>query len=202
MNANGDQDKIIEAATQLFSALGFDATTTELIAESAGVDIATVRRRFRSNTELYRTVMKRAARTEQEALADAVAAFTPTRQAMHRLLDDYLDLYATRPDLLGLWLHRRTGDAADTADFDEGHVKPRLGWIADALREHVPDPGQLDYALWSFPWVVSGFLGHGMIHSDGRPAHLPGHPVAGRELEAFRAYLHTLADRLLDLPDR
>ncbi|KAB2345899.1 TetR/AcrR family transcriptional regulator [Actinomadura rudentiformis] len=200
-NADGERDRIVEAAMQLFSALGFDATTTELIADSAGVDTATVRTSFRSNAELYRAVMRRAAKAEQAALREAVEDFTPTRQAMNRLLDDYLDLYAARPDLLGLWLHRRTGDAADTADIDEHHVQPRLSWLVDSLREHVLDPGQLDYALWSFPWVVSGFLGHGMIHTDEKRSRGPGQPVTDRELEAFRTYLHTMADRLLGLPD-
>ncbi|MEU5878784.1 TetR/AcrR family transcriptional regulator [Spirillospora sp. NPDC047279] len=200
-DSSGERDRIVRAATQLFSALGFDATTRELVAESAGVDGATLRRHFPGNTELYREVMRQAAQAEQDALIEAVLAFTPTRQAMNRLLDDYLDFYASRPDMLGLWLHRRTGDAADTGDLDESHTRPRLGWIATAVREHVPDPGQLDFALWTFPWVVSGFLGHGMIHSDGQNGRRADQSVTDRELEAFRAYLHTLAHRLLALPD-
>jgi AcrR family transcriptional regulator len=200
-SSDSEGDRIVQAATQLFAALGFDATTTELIADSAGVEVAEVRRSFRSNVELYREVMKRASRAEAEALAEAVIAFTPTRQAMERILDAYLDFYAARPDLLGLWLHRRTGDAADTLDLDERQARPKLAWFADAIKDHVPDPESLDYALWTFPWVVSGFLGHGMVHADGRRQRRFGQPVSGPELEAFRAYLHTLAHRLFALPD-
>jgi hypothetical protein len=104
-----------------------------------------------------------------------VLDFKPTREAFDRIMDAYLDFYAAHPDLLNLWLHRRTGDAIDTADLDREYTQPYLAFLTGALAGYVPDPAQLDYALWTFPWAVSGFLGHGI-------------------------YLHVLAHRLLDLP--
>ncbi|GAA1536813.1 hypothetical protein GCM10009678_19020 [Actinomadura kijaniata] len=195
-----DRQRIVRAATRLFAALGLDGTPTELIAEAAGVPPGTSRRYFRSNTDLYREVMERAAAAERKALADALDAFTPTHQGMVRVLDAYLDFYASEPDMLGLWLHRRAGDAADTADLDERHSRAKLTWIAAAVRDAVPDPSGLDYALWTFPWVVSGFLGHGMVYSADRGGRFGDGHVNRQQLEEFRAYLHTLAARVLALP--
>lgn len=201
MNDESVRSRIVAAGTRLFSALGFDATTAELIASTAGVPVSDVRRFFRGNVELYREVMRQANEAERNALSDAIVSFTPTRQAMERLLDAYLDFYASRPDLLGLWLHRRTGDAADTLDLDHLHSQPKLAWLIRVIKDRVPHPDQLEYALWTFPWAVSGFLGSGTVLADGHRRRAFGDPVTGPELESFRAYLHTLAHRLLALPE-
>ncbi|GAA0227249.1 hypothetical protein GCM10009527_024520 [Actinomadura nitritigenes] len=204
MSADADLDRIIDAATRLFAELGFDGTSPRLIADAAGVDPATVDRLTGGKTELYRKVMRRATDAEKRAVGGAVGDFTPTRQGVERLVDRYLDFYAAHPEYLGLWLHRRTGDAADTADLDELYVRPRLGGVAEALREAVPGDIDLDLTIWTFPWVISGFLSQRALgtrtgaesDTDG-----PYRNISPDELERFRAHLHTLLERMLTLPD-
>ncbi|MDL4820620.1 TetR/AcrR family transcriptional regulator [Actinomadura opuntiae] len=204
-----DLDRIIDAATRLFAELGFDGTSPRLIADAAGVDAGTVTRLTGGKTDLYREVMRRATDAEKRAVAGAAGGFTPTRQGVERLLDEYLDFYAAHPEYLGLWLHRRTGDAADTADLEEQYVRPRLGSIVKALREAVSDDIDLDLTIWTIPWVISGFLSQRALGTrSGEAAEAakddsdgPYRKISPAELERFRTHLHTLLERMLALPD-
>ncbi|MGI5170652.1 TetR/AcrR family transcriptional regulator [Spirillospora sp. CA-253888] len=202
MNAPPDSDRIIEVATRLFAALGFDGTSLQLIADTAGTDVASVRRTVGGMTDLYRTVMQRAYAAEQAALEQALVAFTPDRRSVNRLLDDYLDFYVAHPELLGLWLHRRTGDAADVGELEDRYVRSRLTGLVGIFQEFAPRDVNLELAIWTVPWVISGFLGHGVVHSD--PERTPrqfGEAIPYDDLETFRTYLHTLMARLLPFPD-
>jgi AcrR family transcriptional regulator len=205
MSADADLDRIIDAATRLFAELGFDGTSPRLIADAAGVDPAAVDRLTGGKTELYREVMRRATDAEKKAVGGAAGGFTPTRRGVERLLDEYLDFYAAHPEYLGLWLHRRTGDAADTADhLEEQYVRPRLGGIVEALREAVPGDVDLDLTIWTIPWMISGFLSQralGTRPDEASDTDGPYRKVAPAELERFRTHLHTLLERMLLLPD-
>ncbi|KAB2371393.1 TetR/AcrR family transcriptional regulator [Actinomadura montaniterrae] len=205
MSSDADLDRIVDAATRLFAELGFDGTSPRLIADAAGVDPASVDRLTGGKTELYREVMRRATDAEKAAVGGAAGGFTPTRQGVERLLDEYLDFYSAHPEYLGLWLHRRTGDAADTADLEEQYVRPRLGGIVEALRAEVPDDVDLDLTVWTIPWVISGFLSQRALGTrvDEEEAETDGpyRRVSPAELERFRAHLHMLLERMLMLPD-
>ncbi|MWA00345.1 TetR family transcriptional regulator [Actinomadura sp. LD22] len=204
MSSDADLDRIIDAATRLFAELGFDGTTLRLIADGAGVDPATVDRLTGGKTELYRQVMRRATDAEKKAVGGAANGFTPTRQGVERLLDQYVDFYSAHPEYLGLWLHRRTGDAADTADLEEVYVRPRLGGIVEALREVVPGDVDLDLTVWTIPWVISGFLSQralGTRVDEETDTSGPYRNISPDELERFRNHLHMLLQRMLMLPD-
>ncbi|WP_067474817.1 TetR/AcrR family transcriptional regulator [Actinomadura hibisca] len=201
MDAPPDRDRIIEVATRLFAALGFDGTTLQLIADTAGTDVASVRQAAGGMTDLYRTVMRQAYEAEQAALEEVLVTFTPTREGVNRLLDAYLDFYVAHPDLLGLWLHRRTGDAADVDDLEDRYVRSRLSGLVEIFQEFAPGDVNLELAIWTVPWVISGFLGHGVVHSDpGRSPRRLGETIPADDVEEFRIYLHTLMARMLPFP--
>lgn len=199
MSADTDTDRIIDAATRLFAELGFDGTPLGLIADAAGVDTADISRLTGGKTDLYREVMRRATEEEKVYVSGAADGFSATRQGVGRLLDEYLDFYAAHPEYLGLWLHRRTGDAADTPDLEERYVRPRLGSIVQALREAVPEDVDLDLTIWTIPWLISGFLSQRASWTPDAEA--TRGPVSAEELERFRAFLHMLLQRMLTLPD-
>ncbi|QKG19564.1 TetR/AcrR family transcriptional regulator [Actinomadura verrucosospora] len=203
MSGGTDLDRIIDVATRLFAELGFDGTSARLIADAAGVDPATVDRLTGGKTELYREVMRRATDADRAAISGAAEGFAPTREGVERLVDQYVDFYAAHPEYLGLWLHRRTGDAADTGDLEEQYLRPRLGGIVEALREAVPENADLDLTIWTIPWVIFGFLSQRALGADpdGEPAtDGPYRRVSPEELERFRGYLHRLLERMLVLP--
>jgi AcrR family transcriptional regulator len=196
-----DDDRIIGAATQMFAELGFDGSSLGLIADAAGMDPAELRARVGSKSELYKAVMRRMHREEQAAVADAIAGFTPTKPAMTRLLDAYLDFYADNPQMVSLWLHRRMGDAIDITEIEEKYARPSFTFMADLLRHAVPEDLDVDYVLWTIPWLVSGFLSNGVMHSGPHgESHGEGMHLTPADVQDFRRYLHGLMDRILPLP--
>ncbi|MFC6879043.1 MULTISPECIES: TetR/AcrR family transcriptional regulator [Actinomadura] len=194
-------ERIIAVATELFAELGFDGTSLRMIADAAGVGVASVTDLVGGKTDLYRAVMMRAHEAERAALADATVAFTPTRQGMAGVVDAYFDFYAGNPRMVSLWLHRRMGDAADIAELEELYVRPPFARLAGALRGAAPEDIDIDYALWTIPWLISGFLSSGIMHSDpDAHGHGEGMHLTPQDLADFRRYLHQVVELLLPLP--
>ncbi|WP_433337369.1 TetR/AcrR family transcriptional regulator [Spirillospora sp. CA-294931] len=198
--SDAQAERIVVVATQLFAELGFDGSSLGLIAEAAGVGTAAINERFGGKNELYRAVMLRAHQAERAALAEAAAAFTPTRRGLGDLIDAYLDYYAANPALVSLWLHRRMGDATDIAEMEELYVRPGFTKLAAALSEVAPGDVDIDFVLWTIPWMVSGFLSSGVMRS-AQSDHVENTGPDPHDLAEFRRYLHQVIERMLPLPD-
>ncbi|GAA3934251.1 hypothetical protein GCM10023085_14520 [Actinomadura viridis] len=193
---------IIAVATRLFAQLGFDGTSMGMVADAAGLDPATLTERIgMSKSDLYRAVMERAHEAQKVAVGDALASFTPTGTALADLADRYLDYYARNPETVGLWLHRRMGDAADISDLEERYIRPPFVRVAEALRGRAPDI-DVDYALWSIYWVMTGFFSTGVMHTGASGhRHGTGLHLLPEDIEDFRRHLRRLVTRLLPLPE-
>ncbi|TMR40621.1 TetR/AcrR family transcriptional regulator [Actinomadura geliboluensis] len=200
-SSSSEADRIIDKATLLYAELGFDGTTTDMIAESARVDKAALRRLFPSSGALYRAVLNREMEAQEAAAAEPMATLAPTRQALERLVDSYLDFNIKRPELMKLLQHRRTGDAADAADIEYQNLTPWLTWMTDKLHDAVPEPDYLEYLLWTIQWTIAGFFSHGVVYSDPLHQRPRGEPIPTAEVEEFREYLHYLMSRLFELPE-
>lgn len=192
-------ERILAVATRLFAALGYDGTSTRLIAEAAGLNIATVAYHVGGKRDLYLMVMERAHQAERAALESAVARFTPTAEGARLLADAYLDFCVENPEIPALWMHRWLSDASDVAHLEGMYVKPLLGLVVEAVREAVPEGADADveYAIWTVVWCVHGFSRGGVL-DDG------GHRRRGgddsKALARFRAHLHRLVEQMLPIP--
>ncbi|WP_344842108.1 helix-turn-helix domain-containing protein, partial [Nonomuraea dietziae] len=60
-----EDSQLLDTATRLFAAMGYDGTPIEQIAEAAGVGVADLRRAFGGKRELYLAVMERCHQTER-----------------------------------------------------------------------------------------------------------------------------------------
>ncbi|MGW0202359.1 TetR/AcrR family transcriptional regulator [Nonomuraea sp. NPDC003201] len=85
----GERESIVRTATRPFAALGFDGTSTEQIAEAAGLDTAALSAHFPTKRGLYLTVMEEAHRVLSEVIvarADELRDTPPERrpEALHR----------------------------------------------------------------------------------------------------------------------
>ncbi|REF00859.1 TetR/AcrR family transcriptional regulator [Thermomonospora umbrina] len=203
-----ETERLIGTATRMFAELGFDGTSTRLIADAAGVDMPTLLARVGTKPQLYRAVMHRADEAEREALRSAVAVYTPSRQGIIELADAYLDFHASHPHVMALWLHRWMGDAADVPGLEDLYTRPLSTLVAETVRDQVPDDVDPDYLVWTVVWCVFGFLSGGILYSDPERTAFrrsrgeglgPGEPTA---LADFRRHLHTLVDRLFTPVDR
>jgi AcrR family transcriptional regulator len=191
------RERILDAATRLFAGLGYDGTSTRLIADSAGLNIATVAYHVGGKRDLYLAVMERAHRAERAVLEEALTGFTPDPGGVRRLVDRYLDFCLDRPEIPALWMHRWLSDAADVVHLEGLYVKPLLASVGEAVREAAGDGVDVDYAVMTVIWTTHGFCGGGVLDGDGRRTG----PDDPKQVARFRAHLHRLVARMLDLPD-
>ncbi|MFI6298467.1 TetR/AcrR family transcriptional regulator [Nonomuraea sp. NPDC050790] len=197
------QENIVKVATQLFAALGYDGTSTRQIADAAGLNIATVNYHVGGKRELYLTVMERAHTAERAALEASLARLSGADpvDAIHRLVDDYLDFCVEHPEVPALWMHRWLSDASDLTDLERQYVRPLVDAVTRALEPAVTagviGPGvDVEMAMWSVIWCVHGFAKGGVLDAEGERRGA-GDRVA---LRRFRTHLHQTVHRTLALP--
>ncbi|MBE1531248.1 TetR/AcrR family transcriptional regulator [Actinomadura algeriensis] len=198
MTSDSGRERIIDVATRLFAALGYDGTSTRLIAEAAGLNIATVAYHVGGKRDLYLAVMERAHQAERAALEEAVRelpAGGADAAALLALVDRYVDFCAANPAIPALWMHRWLSDAADVAHLESLYVRPLTDMIVDAVREVVGDGVDVEYAVWTVIWATHGFARGGVLDADGRRRGMDD----TAELARFRAHLHRLVTATLGL---
>ncbi|WP_433430175.1 TetR/AcrR family transcriptional regulator [Nonomuraea sp. CA-141351] len=198
----GEQAAILRAATRLFAALGYDGTAIEQIAEAAGVDAAAVGTHFASKRRLYLTVMEEAHRALAavlDARAGELRAAPPERraEALHRLIDGYIDLCAENPEIPALWMHRWLSDASDI-DLEPLNAQALTQRSIDSI-DTLAKPAGADgqFITYTMIWCIHGFAMSGVLDGTGQRRHA-GDP---RTLRRFRAHMHQLIARGLQLPD-
>jgi AcrR family transcriptional regulator len=92
-------DDILDAATALFAAEGFDRANMDAIAAQAGITKPTLYARFGSKEGLFRAAVEREYEVRKARLFDAYAdrEQAPFRERLHRWSSAYFDLVRERP---------------------------------------------------------------------------------------------------------
>ena len=188
--------RILHSALRLFAGLGYDATTTEMIADAAGVAPETVmeaggkRGLYYASLDLTRDALREIThRTLEEVPRD--------REGLHRLFDRHLDFFFEHPESLFLWTHRALSDAADLTDIEERYATPIWEAVADAFGgSDLVNDDEYRLRMHVIDWTLRGFVVGGLRRADGTVAGLDD----PRARELFRAYLHRLLDVLPDPP--
>ncbi|WP_106396392.1 TetR/AcrR family transcriptional regulator [Actinocorallia populi] len=188
---DAERERIVDVATRLFAELGFDGTPWRLIADTTGVETGTLTGLFGDKASLYREVMLGVHQAERDALVEAAASFTPTRQGVIDLVDAYLDFHVEHPQVVALWLQRWIGDAADIPDLEE-RVRSLSVMMASAVQEVTAPDIDAEYMIWTIVWCVHGFLSGGIQHPGPHRYHARGEPLSPQALRRFRAHLHAL----------
>ncbi|GII52063.1 hypothetical protein Pth03_04520 [Planotetraspora thailandica] len=193
----GSQSEVIlEVATRLFAALGYDGTSIRQIADATGLDITTITEQVGLKRDVYLAVMERAFQAERAAIESAAAEFEATG-SVHRLFDRCLDFYIEHPDIVALWIHRWLLDAADVAELENQYVEPLTGLIGKSVGNLLPDTDiDIEYTLWTVIWAVHGFVKGGAMEADGQ-VQWPSNP---QSLRRFRRTIHQMLHRHLGLP--
>ncbi|MFF5207652.1 TetR/AcrR family transcriptional regulator [Streptosporangium sp. NPDC000396] len=198
----GQREMILQVATRLFAALGYDGTSTRQIAEAAGLNIATVSYHVGTKRDLYLAVMERAHRTHTAVLEAAVKdlmAASPERKvaAVHRLIDSYIDFCAENPEFPALWMHRWLSDASDITHLEPQYVQPLAQLVIDTVAPvATAGDADLDYTINSVIWCVHSFVQSGVLDKAGERRG----PDDPRALRRFRAHMHQMVHRTLGLP--
>lgn len=161
------RDRIIGAATRLFAELGYDGTSTRMIADAAGLGTPVIASEIGSKRDLYLAVMERAHQSEQGVLEAAAAEFTPDRAGVERFVGSYLDFCVANPQIPALWMHRRLSDAADIAEMEKLYVLP-AGLLGVETLRTVARPGvAVEFIVWTIVWCIHNFVAGGVLNLAG-----------------------------------
>lgn len=161
------QDRILAGATRLFAQLGYDETSTRMVAEVVGVNAAEVSAYFGSKRDLYLAVMERAHKAEQAVLEGAAADFTPDLAGVHLFIDRYLDFCVANPEIPGLWTQRRLSDAADIAEMEKLYILPAGLLGANSFRQAARPGVDVEFAVWMTVWCIHNFVQGGVLNAAG-----------------------------------
>lgn len=185
-----ERDRLVEAAARLFVQLGYDATTMQMIAATAGMDVPEAGRLAGSKQQLYLEVMRGLTADEAAYMGAAAREATPDVAGLHKIADSYLDFSVAHPELRALWVHRWLMDAADIQDV-EALYRPLLDSTIAMFRGRVRGDYDLELGIWNIIWIVNGFIHVGIVDEKGR-RRFADHPPT---LRRFRAYLHDVIER-------
>ncbi|BCJ68825.1 TetR/AcrR family transcriptional regulator [Polymorphospora rubra] len=105
---------ILRVATALFARHGFDAVGVRHVAAAAGVDVSTVHHHTGGKADLYEACFARVFEAERRAMEPALARARERLDAggeglldaLHDVLDAFVDFLTGQPETTGLWLRR------------------------------------------------------------------------------------------------
>ena len=97
-NKADKQQRIFEAASELFAGLGYSAVTTQMVADRADVGTGTLFRYASSKAELLMMVMNEQMRLDTRAGIDAAASGTSPTEAIMALLAPQIHLPLAFPE--------------------------------------------------------------------------------------------------------
>lgn len=185
-DADGElRNHILDSAQSLFGQLGYDGTTLEMIAQSAGVPTSVVKEHFGDRRSVYEDVFRRT-QEPMDALLGLLSEESglPIEVRVERHLNRFIDYVGGNPDLSAMWQQRRMGDAADLHEIEERYALPQFKRLAQASAEVFREDVDLALMLWTLIWTIDAFFNN-----------LPGGVGAERSPEAvarLRRHLFSL----------
>ncbi|MEU7832788.1 MULTISPECIES: TetR/AcrR family transcriptional regulator [unclassified Nonomuraea] len=196
-----ERELILRVATRLFAALGHDGVSIGQIGEAAGLTTAAITPLFPTKRHLYLAVMERAQQLLSAVIykrAGELKAAAPEERptALHRFIDGYIDLCVEHPEVPALWMHRWLSDASDIEELESLSAQPLAQYAVDSITAlAAPVHADAQFTMYTMVWCIQGFSVSGILDTTGQRRH-PDDPDA---LRRFRAHMHQLLDRLLDL---
>ncbi|ROO88625.1 TetR family transcriptional regulator [Actinocorallia herbida] len=187
MTEQTSRARLLHAAARLFAELGYDQTTSTLIAGAAGVPVEEIASEFGGRRALYLAVYQEAQSHDLQLVSDHMRPGF-TRDDYHRLIDDYIDSIEGSPYLAALWIQRWMNDATDIRDVEQSYAKPQTERLIPALAAIARDGVDAELTLLTLVWTIQ------MHTVAGSPLGTPG--GGPRERARFRAHVHTLVDAL------
>ncbi|WP_181663157.1 TetR/AcrR family transcriptional regulator [Actinomadura madurae] len=192
LRANEERDVLAErvrtVATRLFADLGYDAVSTSMIADAAGVTMREMGELYSSRAALYRDAIGRLAMLWRDQIRMTLKDAKPGADSIIALADEYIDFCLSHPAFPRLVIFRWMSDASDILGIEEEILAPALRGAVDFFRQSAAPEVDAEAALWSLGWVIHGYLQAGFLDTLARPTP-PGDPATH---DRFRRHLHQL----------
>lgn len=100
---------ILEAAEQVFAERGFEAAKVQEISKLAGLSMGTIYAIFPSKNDIFRAILEERAGELLAIVEDVVGREVGPREALHALIEGYIDYFLAHPHLLRM--HLRLGSS-------------------------------------------------------------------------------------------
>lgn len=202
-------ERILRAATLLFAEHGYHGVSTRAIADSVGLNVATVNYHVGGKRELYRKVFHRLFLQEFDLVAsftgyvedDVIRDPAALRELLERLIDSLIDMTLEHPEVPRLWVRRWLEREFFFEEIEIEFSLPLYEMVRGVLERareagtiRAPDP-DIRLLLISFTWVLYGyFTGGPTTWNQARYD-----PSAPAQIAGFKAFLHDYVCRMLEL---
>lgn len=187
---------ILDAADSLFGRVGFAAATTREIAEASGANKALIHYHFGGKDGLLESVLDRYYEKLSATVAGALTPGGELREALHRLLDVYVDFLGANPNFFRI-VQREAAGGPHAAGI-AARMRPILELGIPAIRAALPrtagGPLSAEHLATSFYGMIITYFSYAEV--IGRL--WGGNPLAGGPLGERKAHLHWMLDATWD----
>ncbi|HXV87118.1 MAG TPA: TetR/AcrR family transcriptional regulator [Gemmatimonadales bacterium] len=174
------RDRLVRSALELFTTLGYYATTTPLIAQRSGVAEGTIYRHFESKEHLLNEIYRAGLRLFLGAIKDSPATH-PCRERLYRIALAWRDVAARNPAIVRLVFVDRLGALLDQKSRDGAkELRTELEKIiAGGKSAGQVRPGAVE--VWADIWLRLTIL---MLERVGAKEWGPDQPAVQTVLES------------------
>ena len=156
------KSKIIQAATQLFSELGYGGVSIRDIENAAGVKRGIVNHHFGNKEKLWKKAldyMFGLLREYVDARAELLRDLSPGERGPY-LLRSYVRFSAAHPELTRLMLHESKRSSPRLRYIVDNHSRPMMRQLRENLSNWVSDDSEYpdDFVFWYYTFLGASSL--------------------------------------------
>ena len=173
------KERILDAACRLFAERGYHDTTTQMVCEAAGANIAAVHYHYQSKENLYRLVWRRLDDDVRQRYASRLGPATDAEEQLREFIQIRVQgVLSDGPEgRFPRLLHWEMSNPTTLhEEIHEKHVRDKREWFIDLIRKLVgPGPDSDTIHLWAF--CINSPLIH-LIEMRTKPHRRPPPPGA------------------------
>lgn len=129
------RQQILDEATRLFAAQGFDGTSLQSIADAVGIRKPSLLYHFKSKDELRRGVVEHMLSHWSEALPRLLAAATSGQDQFDALVGEMVAFFTRDPDRARLIVREVLDRPEEVRRLLDRQVRPWVGLVCDFIRK-------------------------------------------------------------------
>jgi len=129
------REQIVDVATRLFAANGFDSTPLQEIADSVGIRKASLLYHFRSKDELRRNVLTKMLSHWNEALPRLLKAAASGEDQFEAIVSEMVRFFTADPDRARLLVREVLDRPDETKKMIGEHVRPWVDIVCNYIRK-------------------------------------------------------------------
>ena len=187
--------RILAAATDLFAAQGYEATTMQQIASKAKVSKGLAHHHFQNKQNLLLTIMLAFYKEQYEALREARDRSDDPRQQLHDILEAFVRHINANPQAPRI-TQRLSPYDPDVVEAMQSAQRPLHRLVLDKVSELVPEQGahSARQLMMSFIGIAQYHITHGQLLAPL----FEGDAYTPDIIDERLQHLHWMVDAVLD----